>query len=800
MQPKTLAPLFVRPQPGGRPETKADPTELESREKAKESFLSAVCRSLATSSAMAYWRSGGGNPLVETSRNYVQAKMFGNNVLAGIRGSYLDMESVQFPMGMLVDKEFWSALDAYVISLGEPGISSVSLPREREPLASVCEAVVDALTVLTQLKLLEIQNCWAGEMDLTALKHLEVVRLRNVSEPVVLSVPDKVHVYGSCNGATSGKSKVLYFDDGKQVGPPRPLAGVTYDRTAKDFDDDKQLQLDARLADYQLNGVAVHKDAKSDPPLIEPRIVCRDLVMQWNIDREKHLKAGLSGPGGHDDKKMSLPERRLADSEPGEEGATDFFSYREYLSKDRISAHVRNDLTSRLMALVHNGFEYAFEVERFGDLLADALTAMAPGEHKRYFLGSYNHAIAVELRAKSGQYGSVEANEYVVNIYDPNFTVLHERTMVLNPEVLRGRSLASFLTERSSEFDSDESYFGDGPRLGVVYPLQGQSSEAPDGPDPRIHRYVSEEYRSSRQMFYLTMLAGDHKGSTGYVTDRLTRRGQATGLQERTVLLDDLRGGASEDGPPALRVGLSAGHTRAPGAYIKMILEAEVNQLSNAEKVSLVEGRHPTTGVRALEAAFQVSEPSAVGAYSRAVLEAGGSLTMIERLALLKLPTPSGPSRGEPILHRVCRDGSFYGKEPILRSGRNHAVFVYLVAIAGAENLTFRQKLILFSSSHRSGYLSRTTTAAQEALKAGNPGAAAAMVCAAILANISSDQTGKLVDSLKIDVDALVKQLETTERSGDVELLNGQEWLPMIRSWLHQSKPLEDRKSMNRDQ
>ncbi len=126
-------------------------------------------------------------------------------------------------------------------------------------------------------------------------------------------------------------------------------------------------------------------------------------------------------------------------------------------------------------------------------------------------------------------------------------------------------------------------------------------------------------------------------------------------------------------------------------------------------------------------------------------------------LGLLLSPQTQDPDTHQPVLHHISSTKAAYGKDSATLHNRTQAIYLYLVAILRASTLTPAEKSGFCASAHLGAARVRST-AAQAAMKAHNPEAAAAMVCA-VLDTAETRHQGILLASLGVGIREVLSAL-----------------------------------------
>lgn len=304
--------------------------------------------------------------------------------------------------------EMWAMLRRLALAQCKCEITSVTLSAalSTELVLSAHQTLVEGLRQLPGLAHLTVVDPPAGSIDLRELNVVSAclakIQIRCPAGPRKweLYVPQSTVVFATANSMATEKSTVHYYDANGQCGEPRTLGGIVHAHQAGD-------------GAIRLNGVARLGQVEGDAD--EHMIWCRHLAIHW----------------------LRMRQENRSTDEP--------FDYGPFETREGISATMKPDTEADVDRIHVAGVEALFEADHFGKFLAQQFGRMQIGETRQLLVETPNHVLAVELRKKAaeGANGIAGPVEYVVNLYDPNLTALHERLVVSDLDLLREKGLGA---------------------------------------------------------------------------------------------------------------------------------------------------------------------------------------------------------------------------------------------------------------------------------------------------------------------------------------------------------------------
>ncbi len=408
-----------------------------------------------------------------------------------------------------------------------------------------------------------------------------------------------------------------------------------------------------------------------------------------------------------------------------------------------------------------------FEISQFGNMIAQEMEGMAPGEARHFALLSPSHTYALELETRVRSSG---AQEFIVNFYDPEAMATHERVVVDAASRLRHRPLNAWITESALR----ASFGIDSPRMGCLYRWQPQAAGAQQrAMNTGLDIHVADEHRSSPAFLYWALMAG-HADS---VTVSIRRTLALANALEPDVLLQRLAARPMQTA--GLFSAMGDGRVNAVARYADAILKAPANLLDSASKHLLLKADR--RGLHAVGNAMMEGQAATVACYTRAIVEAPeGSLSRAHRLDLLLAASPHGSaSIPAPALHKVCTRNLLVVPDRDMLHKQHQAIYRHLREIVASDNLTEHDKLTLCAAVHRKNFYTRVT-AAQAAMKAGNAGAAAAMVAAVLEGSERRRPGAALLRCLGVPLESVLQALARSSP-------HGLPWAPRIMAALQDS-------------
>jgi len=492
-----------------------------------------------------------------------------------------------FPPGM------WATLRQQAFAQSHCCITSVTLSAamSTELVANAKHTLAEGMGQLHGLTHLIIVDPPAGTIDLATLgvmpESLTNVQIRCLAHPKrwELHVPKGAEVIATADSVALEKSVVFYWGRDGQCGEPRTLGGIIHDNQAKNW------ALAKMPREIMLNGVAEYVGHdEADPE--QRKIWCRHLALHWLRARK---------------------ENRSTDAP---------FDYGPFTKEDSLSAAMKPDLEDDFAGVVSAGADALFGPDHFGELLAQQFGRMQTGQTRQFVVNTPNHSLALELRVKTSE----DENkcgaplEYVVTLYDPNHTALHERLMVPNLDLLRKKGLGAWLPAASiaEYFPAEE-----GPPIASLYSLLEEGETKPEAPAADFLRHIPVEHRASPMVLYGAMLDGRPQ-VVGEILDlalKLSRSGEMGRAEVEQCIA------ANNGTVPGLAAALAFGHTTAVERYVGWILDTSSQILTPTQRMELLRapcvddqpGLHLTASEEAAEKyAARIAE--SVFGYVRAIV------------------------------------------------------------------------------------------------------------------------------------------------------------------------------------
>ncbi len=415
-------------------------------------------------------------------------------------------------------------------------------------------------------------------------------------------------------------------------------------------------------------------------------IVCRHLGAQWNDDREAY-------------------HARRKDGKDSQAGGR--FSMAEMTSVEAIAGHVDPATEEAARAMWHGRMTQGlFSVARFGQALAAECAAMAPGESRRFAVGTVNHYMAVEVQVKDKHIDGRTRRDYVVSFYDPNRTALPERRVVHDLADLENKPLADWIGAAM-----EHAYFGPGP--GRVGTLVRWGRSAPQVP---VQDQVDEADRASGSHLHIVMRQ-DQAVQVAATVAQLLAAGRAEGAPRMAHLR-----GEAPDFAPALHLAAALNAPAAAAAYVQAITQAVPGDLSIAQAADLLEARHQ--GRTALMTAALAPQGGLALRPMVQALLADHGLDSWARMRLLMADDDDNPS---PLLKRLA--DAHGGAADAGQPASHDKVYALVRSVAEARTLEPAHQRALLDAEG----------AARQALDSGNPAAAAAMLCAVLETDLPAE-------------------------------------------------------------
>lgn len=446
-----------------------------------------------------------------------------------------------------------------------------------------------------------------------------------------------------------------------------------------------------------LNGAARFGDTKRQGEPLAPlvthgqEIVCRHLSVQFLQDFSSY----------HRDGKAAAP-----------------FSMAGLSSAEAIAARVdpTTELAARDLSLGAQGV--VFSQARLGEALAVEFESMQAGELRSFSVSTITHLMALGLHKIERHIGGQTFVEHEVTFYDPNTTALPQRALVHDLDDLRDKSLSWWL---------DESM-----QAGCFCPgtaRVGSLARWPPGVSVgEPHDHVNASERVSGGFLYSAMLRGDAVETAQTVAALL-----AAGQQDDGALhaaMQELKAPALGEFPPALYRAVGWARTAAAMAYVRTVLAALVAPVSGAPTLTsgqaahLLGDRHE--GRTPLMAAALGSGTGTLALQMQEAILSAPGLDDRDRVSLLTAEDDDDPA---PLLKRLSAAGAQAGG--LSASDGHERLYGMVRALAQATTLPAADHAMLLNAEE----------AARAALDAGNPGAAAAMVCGVLDAGLPAQAT-----------------------------------------------------------
>ena len=417
-------------------------------------------------------------------------------------------------------------------------------------------------------------------------------------------------------------------------------------------------------------------------------------------------------------------------------------------------------------SLTWAGPQALFEISQFGNMIAQEMEGMAIGEARHFALLSPSHTYALELETRMR---SIGACEYIVNFYDPEAMATHERVVVDAAARLRHRPLNAWITESALR-----ASFGIGtPRIGCLYRWHPQAAAPQRGMNASLDIHVADEHRSSPAFLYWALMAG-HADS---VSASIRRTLALANALEPDILLQRLA--ARPMHTAGLFSAMGDGRVNAVARYADAILKTPPNILNPAQRHVLLKADR--RGLHAVGNAMMEGQAATVACYTRAIVEAPeGSLTHEHKMDLLLAACPHGSaSSPAPALHKVCTRNLLVVPDSDMLHKQHQAIYRHLREIVASDRLSERDKGRLCAAVHRKNFYT-WVTAAQAAMKAGNAGAAAAMVVAVLEGSEKRKSAAALLRFLGVPLEQVLHALARSSPQG-------LPWGPRIMASLHLS-------------
>jgi hypothetical protein len=449
--------------------------------------------------------------------------------------------------------EIWAALRRLVTAQSGSDITSVTLSAalSTELVANADQTLTEGLGRLACLTHLTIVDPPRGTIDLaqprTMPESLAYVQIRCPAGPKQwdLHVAQRVEVIAAANAVATEKSTVTYYGSDGQRGEQRSLAGIIYHNQPKSW------ALHLLPQDIRLNGNAAFA-GRDDLSPDERKIWCRHLAIHWLRARQ---------------------ENRSTDAP---------FDYGPFTSIQSLSADMKPSLQDDNDRIVAGGTDALFSPDKFGKLLATQFERMQVGQTKQFIVNTPNHALALELRVKTAEATNGVAGpiEYVVNLYDPNFTALHQRLMVPKLDLLRAKGLADWMSPGAMTcyFPANED------SVGMLYSWFEVGETRPEPCATDFIKHLADELRLSPRVIFMALT----EGRTQDVSDTLDLALEhwRCGSLDSASLARCIA--AISDGIPGLAAAVAFGSLTAVELYVGWVLNVAPDVLTAAQRVELL--------------------------------------------------------------------------------------------------------------------------------------------------------------------------------------------------------------------
>jgi hypothetical protein len=273
--------------------------------------------------------------------------------------------------------------------------------------------------------------------------------------------------------------------------------------------------------------------------------------------------------------------------------------------------------------------------DAWGEVIADTFQVMeASGETGRTIMvETLNHAMALGLKVKTDKRGG---KSYVVQFYDPNVTVAHERSSVsaapgahFDPAVFRQLTASDFLSK-----DAREEYELVGPGVAAFLgkPVRGVAPRLDGGP-----RQVDAQ--TMHHLLRLNLADGVRACAASL-----------SGVDARTGLRI-LAARREEGDVPGLLLALQEGHADVIRAYGELLIRC-APKFSREQIKNLLEAK-TASGVPGLLLALQDGRADAIEAYGELLVQLAPRLSADDLAHLLA----AGAGDGSTGLQRARRNG-----------------------------------------------------------------------------------------------------------------------------------------------
>jgi hypothetical protein len=270
-----------------------------------------------------------------------------------------------------------------------------------------------------------------------------------------------------------------------------------------------------------------------------------------------------------------------------------------FLGENELAQAAPAELYGDLMRMYQSGSCAIFEPDQFGVELRKAFAGMAPGEFRRFGLGTPEHLMGLVLHVKQRHDGLALNIQYVAKLYDPN-----NSASTLNGQV---RSLADFDRLTLAHWlDRNEGVDGSRPDYArTLFTEDGEHHFAtlfPWPPSPNgvarrasVSLTVSPEARASGEFLYAAMEDGHSELMEQCIADLV----RMAASQPPGFLQKALRAKRSEREPGGLQVAVfnvpyECSRPDVAARYCRAVLDVPDDLLDVQSKIALLKGaRHP---------------------------------------------------------------------------------------------------------------------------------------------------------------------------------------------------------------
>lgn len=690
-----------------------------------------------------------------------------------LRGNSLDLtvdERLSY-LAHALPREAWTLLDTLSRTVSRAPISELVL-RTRK-LSAALDRGVSGLPGLKCLQL-QVSNC--RTLNLTGLNSttLETILIDPPRKPLRILAREGIQLRSSRRTYSPFKASVQFYgSDGKLLGKARALHGLIYNRVTGDSKSPKEaLQLALASEELNLNGVARFKesDCKSAGLPAGQAIVCRHLTAHWLQLRDRYD-----------------PERNASENPgPMSKSTPPRFSLDSVRDTDAITRNVSVSTESLFRALDKDRPVAIFDTAHLGHVLAEQLVRLGETKHRRaaFALRTAEHLMGLEIAIKprKGPQGR-EENEHVVTLYDPNRSVIHRRLVVATPSDLEGRGFQDWIgTKHEKAYFSDleepfcmllrwppgsadmnapslraspralraEQFLGIALKLDNVELLTAAIRHQDD--KALMAQFVAAQtlrYRSPRGSEV------DFKGELGL--NKAILRHEGISSLDRARLL---RSVDSDKLETPLGTPYGAAMQRGEVGFVRDFASSVLHSgaaLTRVDRAAILRGSDTET--TALHRALTQGHGAAATAYVEVIADRKtGQLQVQDELPLLLGADPR-IDHGNPALFRIAAHRTAGATQ---RQRQHLALYQLTQALVKLPTLELGLKAKLCAAtSEKAG-----CTAAQAALKAGNPGAAAAIACGIVESALQEADKKALLASLKVSCADILRALDRTPEDG----------------------------------